>query len=638
MRIKEITIKNYKNIGIDNECNIKIPQVDGEGSSDFLTIIGENNIGKSSIMEAIRLFLPETDIVSNPSIDMFPYKIEPQDEKEYMEIYFVFNDLTLADQKHAYIKPCIYNEELHIKRIWSKQDLKDNQVPFEVFINERSIPILDGFKTWNAKAFENENVNSELKDLFNLYCKEKEVDTISNKEKGSFIDYVLLHNEDLITYGEPKWVSNPNGLASKLRTFMPKVIYVPAVKMTSEEADANKTKSAASQIASLLFEQHLNGSPEITQFKDALDSLKSIFDTDTKHGEVKKLQDKLSKKLKRIMEVEAHVDFEVPEVMEKLHLNSTIQIKHNNLVTTPSEQGNGIQRMLILSLLELMAEQYSDTVLDEEINPEIWKRSILFLIEEPEIYLHPHLQRKMRDSLVSISEHPSAQVICTSHSEKFIDLADRHQGVILLQRKTNGTANSIQVSDNIYSGDTKKEKRSRMRMLLNFNASTLEAFFASRVILVEGDCEVASFIAIKDYLKEKYPDKADDIERETKSISIIPCNGKLTQKAYYQVLKRFGIQPYLIHDLDGEGLEEGNNNIILATIGTESHRLTHNPNFEKHIFNQEWNADKPWKATELINNQFETYSDGLIRFFKFIIGESVFNTLRIFEEETVARE
>lgn len=633
MRIKEIVIRNFKNIGIKKKCIIKVPEVDENGSSDFVTVIGENNVGKSSILEALRLFLPETDLPSTPSIDLFPFKKEPTNEDEFMEVKITFNGLNDLDKNHPYIKPYIYNDELIIRRIWSGPDLRDTDVPFEVFIPNRHITELNEEETWNRSAFE--NVSPSLKQLYTKFCEDKKLNngTIPKNKKEEFVEFVYLNDNTLITEGEPKWFPNPNGFASKIRSIMPRVIYVPAVKLINEEADANKNRSAANLIASALFEQHLSSTEEIENFKNALNSLKLIFNEDTKHREVRNLQDKLSKKLKRIMEVEAHVDFEVPEVMEKLHLNSSISLKYNNLLTKPSEQGNGVQRLLILSLLELMAEQLTSSDLDKELDNREWRRSFLFLIEEPEIYLHPHLQRKMRDALVQISKHPLAQVICTSHSENFIDLADRHQGIVLLKKRSDGTAETIQVPYDIYSGDNKSEKRKRMRMLLNFNTSTLEAFFAKRVVLVEGDCEVASFLAIKQKLKEIFPEKADEIENTAKDISIIPCNGKLTQIAYYEVLKHFGIQAYLVHDLDGEGEDEGINRNILARIGKEEYRLTHQKNFEDHIFGESWSNDKPWKATERILNNFDDYKENLLRFYKFVIGEESYNALGIYQKE-----
>jgi putative ATP-dependent endonuclease of the OLD family len=317
--------------------------------------------------------------------------------------------------------------------------------------------------------------------------------------------------------------------------------------------------------------------------------------------------------------------------MEKLYLNSSIFLKYNNLITKPSEQGNGVQRILILSLLELMAEQLTEQDMDEDNGQEQWKRSLLFLVEEPEIYLHPHLQRKMRDSLVQISKYPLAQVACTSHSENFIDLADRHQGIVLVKKRADGKATTIQVNDNIYDGDTRVEKRDRMRMLLNFNTSTLEAFFAKRVILVEGDCEIASLFAIKNKLVELFPEKAMLIEQKIKDTSIIPCQGKLTQLAYNDVLRHFGINPFLIHDLDGVDLNMGQNQIIFEAIGSEEFRLTHDLNFEHYIFNEVWDRDKPWKAVQKIQGNFEQYQERLLRFFKFVIGEEAFNELELVE-------
>ncbi|WP_404323948.1 ATP-dependent endonuclease [Cytobacillus firmus] len=632
MRIKEFTIKNFKNIGHNEPCTITFPRVDGEGASDFITIIGENNIGKSSLLEALKLFLPETDIPNTPNTDMFPFKREPINPSMNMEILVVFDDFNHADRNNRFIKPYIFNDEMRIRRIWSAPNLKDSDVPFEVYIPSRSISEIDMNATWNTRMFS--NVSTALFQQYENYCGEQNITngTIPKAKKDDFVQYVYLNNTTLIYEGEVEWMKNPNGFASNIRSVMPKVIYVPAVKLIDEEADANKSKSAANQITAALFEHHLNQTHEIQEFRASLASLKNIFNEGTRHAEVLNLENKLSRKLNRLMDIEANVDFDVPEVMEKLHLNSNIYLKHNNLITLPSQQGNGVQRMLILSLLELMAEQLTQNNLEEAAaaaTTEVWKRSFLFLVEEPEIYLHPHLQRKMRDSLVQISNHPLAQVICTSHSENFIDLAGRHQGIVVMQRDADLSTKIKQVYDEIYNGHTAREKRSRMRMLLNFNTTTLEAFFAKRVILVEGDCEVASIIAIKDKLQELLPEMTDELERILKEVSVIPCNGKLTQKAYYEVLLHFGIQSYLIHDLDNVPLDEGSNLNILNTIGDEAFRLTHQPNFEGDIFEQTWIDDKPWKATKLITDEFDSYQDKLLRFFKFVIGEDNYNSLGI---------
>lgn len=629
MRVKEFSIKNFKSIGCVEPCTITFPRVDGEGASDFITVIGENNIGKSSLLEALKLFLPETDTSNTPTIDMFPFKREPLDPSMYMEISVVFDDFNDADRNNRFIKPYIFNNEMRIRRIWSAPNLKDSDVPFEVYIPSRSITEIDMDSTWNTRLFS--NVSAALHEQYENYCNEQRITngTIPKAKKDDFVQYVYINNPTLISEGEVGWMRNPNGFASNIRSVMPKVIYVPAVKLIDEEADANKSKSAANQITAALFEHHLNQTQEILEFRASLESLKNIFNEGTRHSEVLNLEDKLSRKLKRLMDVEANVDFDVPEVMEKLHLNSTIYLKHNNLITLPSQQGNGVQRMLILSLLELMSEQLTQNNLDERETTEVWKRSFLFLVEEPEIYLHPHLQRKMRDSLVQISKHPLAQVICTSHSENFIDLADRHQGIVVMKRLEDLSTNVIQVNENIYNGNTAAEKRARMRMLLNFNTTTLESFFAKRVILVEGDCEVASIMAIKNKLQGLHPEKQEALEKSLKEVSIIPCNGKLTQKAYFEVLSYFGIQPYLIHDLDNQALNEGNNLNILETIGSEEFRLTHQPNFEGDIFNENWDKDKPWKATNLINNEFQSYQEKLLRFFKFVVGHENFDTLEL---------
>lgn len=631
MKIKEITIRNYKSVGLEHPCTIKFP-TQTEGQSDMLTIIGENNIGKSTVLEALRMFFPY-EKPHCPDINRFPQKLLPHVdiEEDHMEICIVFHEFNEQDQDKVEITRYIYNDELKIKRIWSAPDLSDKDVPYLAYIQDTYISELSEVGTWNRTAFQ--TVSESLKSLHQSFCIAHGfgTGTIPTTKKSLFINYVLENDITLIGYKEAEWMKNPNGLSSVLRSIMPKVIYIPAMKMLEDETNTTKANSAAKTIMSSLIEKKMRTSENFVAFETAASNLTNAFVGENRHESLNDLEESLNNKLKRLMDIEAKVNFS-PPVVEKLHENTTFSLIYNEVETSTEHQGSGAQRLLILSLLELMAQE-----LDENVNEgeEVWQRSYLFLVEEPEIYLHPQLQRKMRDSLLKISESELSQVICTSHSEHFINLADRHQGIVIAKRSETGShTNFTQVGENLYSGESAEDKRNAMRMLLNFSSSTLESFFARRVVLVEGDCEIASFNAIKNILINKFPAKKDDIERISKDINIISCKGKLTQRTYAEVLAFFGIESVLIHDLDGEESNMGNNFRMLQSInGIENRRLCHKPNFEEHIFNEDWSKDKPWKATKLINEKFEDYKENLMRFFNFVIGEDAKVALNLEELE-----
>jgi len=625
MKIKELTIKNYKNVGIGELCTIKFPNT-SDRHSDMLTIIGENNVGKSTILEALRMFFPY-EKPHCPDLDRFPRKIEPNplDENQHMEICVIFSDFNEQDLEKKEIRRYIYNDELKIKRSWKAPDLTDKDVPYYAYIEEGYIYELEEVRTWSNAVFQ--RVSEPLKELYERFCTEQGfTGTITTARKEAFLQFVLDENRSLIHFRDPEWMPNPNGLSSVLRSIMPKVIYIPAMKLLQDETNTTKANSAAKNIISSLIEKKMRDSQKFVDFETAATNLRNAFVGEDRHESLNELESSLNLKLKRLMDIEAKVNFN-PPVIEKLHENTTFSLIYNEIETTTEHQGSGAQRLLILSLLELMSQELDET--EEEVST--WQRSYLFLVEEPEIYLHPQLQRKMRDSLLKISESGLSQVICTSHSEHFIDLADRHQGIVIAKRcNTTGSTKFSQVEEELYNGESASEKRNAMRMLLNFNSSTLESFFARRVVLVEGDCEIASFKAIKDVLISEYPSIKEAIEDCCKDINIISCKGKLTQRTYCEVLSHFGIEPVLIHDLDGEAHNVGNNLRMLESISLdESRRLYHNPNFEEYIFGESWSNDKPWKATNLITQSFHEYHEGLIRYFNFVIGSEAAESLNI---------
>lgn len=100
--------------------------------------------------------------------------------------------------------------------------------------------------------------------------------------------------------------------------------------------------------------------------------------------------------------------FNVEDILKKIKI-----IANDGFEGDIDNKGHGLQRSLIFALLKT----YADTMNEKD---ELDK-SFIFLIEEPEIYLHPHLQRKMYQVLRKISEGKD-QVIYSTHSSLFIDI------------------------------------------------------------------------------------------------------------------------------------------------------------------------------------------------------------------------
>lgn len=88
-----------------------------------------------------------------------------------------------------------------------------------------------------------------------------------------------------------------------------------------------------------------------------------------------------------------------------------------------ANKGTGIQRLFMVSYFQYLAEQTSEN-----------EKSYIFVIEEPETFLHPGAQRTLLDSLKRIAE--VHQVIISTHSPVFASEIDNRN--IIVATKING--------------------------------------------------------------------------------------------------------------------------------------------------------------------------------------------------------
>ncbi|MGG2197541.1 ATP-dependent nuclease [Paenibacillus validus] len=86
-------------------------------------------------------------------------------------------------------------------------------------------------------------------------------------------------------------------------------------------------------------------------------------------------------------------------------VNFTLKDTNNTLLDT---KGSGIQRMVLLSLISYISQNFNEKV--------IWA------IDEPEVFLQPNLQKKVYRELKTMAK--DVDIIVTTHSPHFIDIAN----------------------------------------------------------------------------------------------------------------------------------------------------------------------------------------------------------------------
>ena len=175
-----------------------------------------------------------------------------------------------------------------------------------------------------------------------------------------------------------------------------------------------------------------------------------------------------------------------------------IDFKINDLAL--ENQGSGMQRMLLWSVLKMMAgrkrtetkakkttkESTTTATVSDEVQPE---RSKILLLDEPEICLHPESVRQAKEILYGLSSGNEWQVMITTHSPIFIDLSKDNTNIIRVQKEDDAVS-LFKTSEAGLSVDEKEQ----LKMLNIFDPYFAEFFFSKTTIVVEGDCQVPVFL------------------------------------------------------------------------------------------------------------------------------------------------
>lgn len=337
--------------------------------------------------------------------------------------------------------------------------------------------------------------------------------------------------------GTGGWGGGNNG--THFLNVFPEVLYIPAVRHANEEI---KNSSDYIKTLTQLYKEVIM---ETNEYLDATRANREIQNRINSHTNerISFFQNEVKSFLNNI--TSTSVDFKVNFKPIEEFISSSVNtvFNYNGINTSIEHQGNGVQRTFIVSILKGY-RKYRSEFPPEGREQIAARRPLIIAVEEPELYLHPHIARVFKDTLYQLADDRFFQVIATSHSPNFIDLSKPNRTLIRFSLDSNQDVKANQVSSDIYG--LPEDERDKFQALLKFNPHLNEVFFAQQAILVEGDTEVVAFRQIAEKLMVSGL-LSSDVFHKT---SIVNCAGKPTMYVVLNVLNNFGIPYTVIHDMD----------------------------------------------------------------------------------------
>jgi putative ATP-dependent endonuclease of the OLD family len=158
-------------------------------------------------------------------------------------------------------------------------------------------------------------------------------------------------------------------------------------------------------------------------------------------------------------------------------------------------------------------------------------RRFVMLIEEPELYLSPHVQRHLFRLLRTLAQRGN-QILYSTHAPVFLSVDRIEELALVRHARDQGTT--------LFQPEPLAEAEA-FRVLSEFDTDRAELFLARAVLLVEGRTEKLTFPLVFDAL---------DVEPDKEGILILECGGKGNIPLFARICSACGIPYVVVHDRD----------------------------------------------------------------------------------------
>ena len=497
MKISAIHIHNFR--GIHDE-SIDV--------FDYTLLVGPNNAGKSSVVDAIRAFYEKYTFKKD--VD-FPY-ISPADDESWIDMTFKLTTeeyLSLAEEYQ------LEDNGLCVRKYLKCKDSKKNGCIFG-WTKGSTVKAADGTTKTTPRSLNDKQFYGE-----------------KNIQQGKLGD----------------------------------VIYIPAVSKVDDHTKLSGP-SVLRDLLSNILEDVVEGSRSFQLLQDQFSSFATgIKEETTPDSRSLTSFETEFNELLNDWGIKFRLNVAPPtlaDLVKQFFSYGCVDTSHGT--TIKAEQcGSGFQRHFIYSLLQLGPRFVSrkNSKKSKDFTPDM----TVLLFEEPEAFLHPTQQERLASSLRELSTTDSRQVIASTHSSHFVSRNMQFIPSLVRLKRTGGVVQSIQVRkrqwdeivdsnqqlnalaaghkalrDNLAAIDMQPEMEA-VKYCLWMNPDRASAFFANNILLVEGPTEQA-------LLSRLISEGA--LALPPGGIYVLDCMGKFNIHRFMNIFSKLGTPHAVLHDGDND--------------------------------------------------------------------------------------
>ncbi|MGX7235705.1 AAA family ATPase [Enterococcus italicus] len=494
MRLEEVKLKNFR--GYKNFSNLKV--------HDLTALIGKNDAGKSTILEALEIFFNNKVVVCEKD------DLSIDSSEDYIEISCVFSDfpenLTIDTSSETSLKDeFLLNQEgfLEIKKVFKCTSQKPKPVTFVICehpINENYNDLLLLKKADLKKRAKLLNIPSECYSANNNASMRKAI-------YGNCMNLKLSLQEINVDKEDSKKVY------AEIEKYLPMFALFQSDRSS---LDSDKEVSDPMDIA----------------VSQAIKGLEEEIDRIKKEVQAKTLET-ANRTLEKLKEMNSELaNSLIPRFRTEPNFNKLFSVSiDSDEGISINKRGSGVRRLILLNFFRAEAER--------RLKEDGEKENIIYAFEEPETSQHPSHQKMLIQSFIKLSRSDNCQVLLTTHTPALGELLPLES--LRLIDKKDGRPLILQGSPEVYI---------KIAETLGVYSENIPSK-TKAIVLVEGRDDL---IFLR-HLAEVYKDvEVVNSTFEDKDIAILPTGGCKNLKLWVtmRVVQQFNVPWAIFMDSDKE--------------------------------------------------------------------------------------